>query len=299
MSRILIIEDEESIAELEKDYLELSGFEVEIESDGEAGLTKALHEDFDLLILDLMLPGVDGFEICRKVREVKNTPIIMVSAKKEDIDKIRGLGLGADDYITKPFSPSEMVARVKAHLARYERLIGSGTPDNEIVEIRGLKIDKTARRVWVNGEEKSFTTKEFDLLTFLAQNPNHVFTKEELFSKIWDMESIGDIATVTVHIKKIREKIEFNTAKPQYIETIWGVGYLNENRQPGNGWRKNPCNSLFESTAPGYFHLRSITFCIGKTASFYCGHRFRCHYPAYPHSAKRPPLTAARLGPES
>ena len=225
MKRILIIEDEESIAELEKDYLELSGFEVEIENDGAEGLKKALGEEFDLFILDLMLPGVDGFEICRKVREVKNTPIIMVSAKKEDIDKIRGLGLGADDYITKPFSPSEMVARVKAHLARYERLIGSSMPDNEIIEIRGLKIDKTARRVWVNGEEKNFTTKEFDLLTFLAQNPNHVYTKEELFNKIWDMESIGDIATVTVHIKKIREKIEFNTAKPQYIETIWGVGY--------------------------------------------------------------------------
>ena len=225
MKRILIIEDEESIAELEKDYLELSGFEVEIENDGAEGLKKALSEEFDLFILDLMLPGVDGFEICRKVREVKNTPIIMVSAKKEDIDKIRGLGLGADDYITKPFSPSEMVARVKAHLARYERLIGSSMPDNEIIEIRGLKIDKTARRVWVNGEEKNFTTKEFDLLTFLAQNPNHVYTKEELFNKIWDMESIGDIATVTVHIKKIREKIEFNTAKPQYIETIWGGGY--------------------------------------------------------------------------
>ena len=225
MKRILIIEDEESIAELEKDYLELSGFEVEIENDGAEGLKKALSEEFDLFILDLMLPGVDGFEICRKVREVKNTPIIMVSAKKEDIDKIRGLGLGADDYITKPFSPSEMVARVKAHLARYERLIGSSMPDNEIIEIRGLKIDKTARRVWVNGEEKNFTTKEFDLLTFLAQNPNHVYTKEELFNKIWDMESIGDIATVTVHIKKIREKIEFNTAKPQNIETIWGVGY--------------------------------------------------------------------------
>ena len=225
MKRILIIEDEESIAELEKDYLELSGFEVEIENDGAEGLKKALGEEFDLFILDLMLPGVDGFEICRKVREVKNTPIIMVSAKKEDIDKIRGLGLGADDYITKPFSPSEMVARVKAHLARYERLIGSSMPDNEIIEIRGLKIDKTARRVWVNGEEKNFTTKEFDLLTFLAQNPNHVYTKEELFNKILDMESIGDIATVTVHIKKIREKIEFNTAKPQYIETIWGVGY--------------------------------------------------------------------------
>ena len=217
MKRILIIEDEESIAELEKDYLELSGFEVEIENDGAEGLKKALGEEFDLFILDLMLPGVDGFEICRKVREVKNTPIIMVSAKKEDIDKIRGLGLGADDYITKPFSPSEMVARVKAHLARYERLIGSSMPDNEIIEIRGLKIDKTARRVWVNGEEKNFTTKEFDLLTFLAQNPNHVYTKEELFNKIWDMESIGDIATVTVHIKNIREKIEFNTANPQYI----------------------------------------------------------------------------------
>ena len=225
MKRILIIEDEESIAELEKDYLELSGFEVEIENDGAEGLKKALGEEFDLFILDLMLPGVDGFEICRKVREVKNTPIIMVSAKKEDIDKIRGLGLGADDYITKPFSPSEMVARVKAHLARYERLIGSSMPDNEIIEIRGLKIDKTARRVWVNVEEKNFTTKEFDLLTFLAQNPNHVYTKEELFNKIWDMESIGDIATVTVHIKKIREKIEYNNAKPQYIETIWGVGY--------------------------------------------------------------------------
>ena len=225
MSRILIIEDEVAIADLEKDYLELSGFEVALEEEGNQGLKRALEEDFDLLILDLMLPGLDGFEICRRFREVKNTPIIMISAKKEDIDKIRGLGLGADDYMTKPFSPSEMVARVKAHLARYERLIGSGSPENEIIEIRGLKIDKTARRVWINGEEKNFTTKEFDLLTFLAQNPNHVFTKEELFSKIWDMESIGDIATVTVHIKKIREKIEFNTAKPQYIETIWGVGY--------------------------------------------------------------------------
>ncbi len=225
MSKILIIEDEEAIADLEKDYLELSGFEVAIENRGDLGLERALKEDFDLFILDLMLPEVDGFEICRQIRDKKNTPIIMVSAKKDDIDKIRGLGLGADDYMTKPFSPSEMVARVKAHLARYERLIGSGTPQNEIVEIRGIKIDKTARRVWVNGEEKNFTTKEFDLLTFLAQNPNHVFTKEELFREIWDMESIGDIATVTVHIKKIREKIEFNTAKPQYIETIWGVGY--------------------------------------------------------------------------
>ena len=221
MSRILIVEDEVAIADLEKDYLELSGFE--IENDGKSGLERALNEDFDLFILDLMLPEVDGFEICKQIREKKNTPILMVSAKKDDIDKIRGLGLGADDYVTKPFSPSELVARVKAHLARYERLIGSNTVENDIVEIRGIKIDKTARRV--NGEERQFTTKEFDLLTFLAENPNHVFTKEELFRKIWDMESIGDIATVTVHIKKIREKIEMNTNKPQYIETIWGVGY--------------------------------------------------------------------------
>ena len=225
MSKILIVEDEAAIAELEKDYLELSGFEVELANDGMVGLEKAINQDYDLLILDLMLPGVDGFEICRQVRAEKNIPIIMVSAKKEDIDKIRGLGLGADDYITKPFSPSELVARVKAHMARYERLVGSAIEENKVIEIRGLKIDTTARRVWINGEEKAFTTKEFDLLTFLAAHPNHVYTKDELFSEIWDMESIGDIATVTVHIKKIREKIEFDTSKPQYIETIWGVGY--------------------------------------------------------------------------
>ena len=225
MSKILIVEDEEAIADLEKDYLELSGFEVEIASDGTSGLKKALEEGFHLVILDLMLPGVVGFEICRQIREVKNIPIIMVSAKKDDIDKIRGLGLGADDYMTKPFSPSELVARVKAHLNRYERLVSSNVKENSIIEIRGIKIDKTARRVWVNGEEKNFTSREFDLLAFLAENPNHVFTKEELFRRIWDMDSVGDIATVTVHIKKIREKIEVNSAKPQYIETIWGVGY--------------------------------------------------------------------------
>ena len=225
MSRILIVEDEESIAELERDYLELSGFEVEVEKDGSEGLRRALEEKYDMFILDLMLPGTDGFEICKAIRKEKNTPILMVSAKKDDIDKIRGLGLGADDYMTKPFSPSELVARVKAHLARYERLIASNPNTNEVIEIRGLKIDKTARRVYVDGEEKILTTKEFDLLTFLAQNPNHVFSKEELFREIWDMNSIGDIATVTVHIKKIREKIEFDTSNPQYIETIWGVGY--------------------------------------------------------------------------
>ncbi len=225
MNRILIIEDEEAIADLEKDYLELSDFQVQIENNGDSGLNAALAGDFDLIILDLMLPGMDGFEVCKKIREKKNIPILMVSAKKDDIDKIRGLGLGADDYMTKPFSPSELVARVKAHLSRYDRLVGSAQKRNDIVEIRGIKIDKTARRVWIDGEEKTFTTKEFDLLTFLAENPNHVYTKEELFREIWDMDSIGDIATVTVHIKKIREKIEFDTSKPQYIETIWGVGY--------------------------------------------------------------------------
>ncbi len=226
MSKILIIEDEEAIADLEKDYLELSDFQVQIENAGDVGLKAALEGDFDLVVLDLMLPGMEGFEVCKKIREEKNIPILMVSAKKDDIDKIRGLGLGADDYLTKPFSPSELVARVKAHLARYDRLVGtSQKAQNDIVEIRGIRIDKTARRVYVEGEERTFTTKEFDLLTFLAENPNHVFTKDDLFREIWDMDSIGDIATVTVHIKKIREKIEVDTAKPQYIETIWGVGY--------------------------------------------------------------------------
>ena len=223
--KILIVEDETSIADLEKDYLELSDFDVTICNNGEDGLKAALDQDFALVILDLMLPGIDGFEVCKKIRETKNIPILMVSARKDDIDKIRGLGLGADYYMTKPFSPSELVARVKAHLARYERLVGAGQPENDVIEIRGLKIDKTARRVFIDGVEKQFTTKEFDLLTFLAEHPNHVYSKEELFREIWDMDSIGDIATVTVHIKKIREKIEYDTSKPQYIETIWGVGY--------------------------------------------------------------------------
>ena len=225
MKKILIIEDEPSSAELEKDYLELSNFEVQIEQNGRVGLKRALEEEFDMFILDLMLPDMDGFDICREIRKEKNVPILMVSAKKDDIDRIRGLGLGADDYITKPFSPSELVARVKAHLARYETLTSADLTKNDEIKIRGIRIDKTARRVWVNDEEKAFTSKEFDLLTFLAENPNRVFSKEELFSTIWEMEPEGDIATVTVHIKKIREKIEYNTAKPQYIETIWGVGY--------------------------------------------------------------------------
>ncbi len=226
---ILIIEDEEAIAELERDYLEQAGYLVKIANDGDSGAERALAGDFSLIILDLMLPGIDGFEVCRMVREKKDIPILMVSAKKEDYDKVRGLGFGADDYITKPFSPSELTARVKAHLARYERLTGSAMQEmsrkNRTVEIRGLCIDKDARRVYVNGEEKIMTNKEFDLLTYLAERPNRVFTKDDLFRAIWAMEAVGDTATVTVHIKKIREKIEINSSDPQYIETIWGVGY--------------------------------------------------------------------------
>ncbi len=227
MGKILIIEDEADIADLEKDYLEMNGHEVDVKGNGVDGLAAAKANPYDLIVLDLMLPEMDGFEVCREIRKEMNIPVIMVSAKKDDIDKIRGLGLGADDYMTKPFSPSELVARVKAHLSRYERLVSAGQQKNEndVIEIRGLRIDKTARRVFVEGEEKPFTTKEFDLLAFLAENPNHVFTKEEIFRKIWDMESVGDIATVTVHIKKIREKIEKDNANPDYIETIWGVGY--------------------------------------------------------------------------
>ena len=225
MSKVLIVEDELPIAELEKDYLELSDFEVTIETDGNAGADKALSGDFDLIILDIMLPGTDGFEICKAIREKLDIPIILVSAKKEDIDKIRGLGLGADDYLTKPFSPSELVARVKAHLTRYRALTGDQDKENDIIERGRIKIDRTARRVYLQGIEKQFTTKEFDLLCFLAMNPNHVFTKEELFQEIWGFTSIGDIATVTVHIKKIREKVEYDSSKPEYIETIWGVGY--------------------------------------------------------------------------
>ena len=224
--KILIVDDDNNIAELISLYLTKECYDTKIVNDGEEAVREFHSFQPNLILLDLMLPGMDGFEVCKKIREEKNIPILMVSAKKDDIDKIRGLGLGADDYMTKPFSPSELVARVKAHMARYERLVGTNQKQqNDIVEIRGIRIDKTARRVYVDGVEKTFTTKEFDLLTFLAEHPNHVFTKEELFREIWDMESLGDIATVTVHIKKIREKIEFNTAKPQYIETIWGVGY--------------------------------------------------------------------------
>jgi DNA-binding response OmpR family regulator len=226
MKRILIIEDEKSIAELERDYLEINGYSVNIVLTGDEGLRQALEQPYDLILLDLMLPNIDGFEICKRLRAEKDIPIIMVSAKKEDYDKVRGLGLGADDYLVKPFSPNEMIARVKAHLSRYERLsMRQCQTVNREIFIRGLYIDQASRRVFINNKEVTFTTKEFDLLTFMSLNPNQVFSKEQLFEKLWGMESTGDISTVTVHIRKIREKIEQDSSNPQYIETLWGAGY--------------------------------------------------------------------------
>ena len=225
MAVLLIVEDDTATNEAICEYMSSAGHTTLSALDGEQGLQIAREKSVDLVVLDIMLPKRTGLEVLKELRRTSSIPVLMLTALDDEPTQAASFDEQADDYITKPFSPSELVARVKAHLARYERLIGSTAQKNDIIEIRGIRIDKTARRVWVNEEEKQFTTKEFDLLTFLAENPNHVFTKDELFSKIWDMESIGDIATVTVHIKKIREKIEFNTAKPQYIETIWGVGY--------------------------------------------------------------------------
>ncbi|SFB12003.1 MULTISPECIES: response regulator transcription factor [unclassified Bacillus (in: firmicutes)] len=225
MKKILVIEDEKSIAELERDYLEINGFTVEICLSGSLGLELALTKDYDLILLDLMLPHVDGYEICRQIRREKDIPIIIVSAKKEDIDKIRGLGLGADDYMVKPFSPNELVARVKAHLSRFDRLAGKQTRKVDELYIRGLYIDRTSRRVFINNKEVILTAKEFELLAFLASNPNQVFSKDHLFEKLWGLDSLGDITTVTVHIRKIREKVESDPSNPQYIETVWGAGY--------------------------------------------------------------------------
>ena len=226
MSKILIIEDDHEIACLERDYLAINGFEAEIKQDGISGLQAALSGAFDLVVLDVMLPGIDGFLALKKLREEMDIPVIMLSARGEDIDKIRGLGLGADDYMLKPFSPSELVARVRAHLARYQRLTGKTGGDKRLlVEMHGLTIDREDRRVFVQGTEKALTPKEFDILLFLAESPNRVFSKEDLFEKVWGLEVIGDSGTVVVHIRKLREKIEPDPQNPQYIETVWGAGY--------------------------------------------------------------------------
>ena len=227
MERILIIEDNVNIAELEKDYLKLNNFDVVIAYDGENGVEQAIKESFDLVILDLMLPKKSGFEVCAEIRKVKEIPILMVTAKKEDIDKIRGLGIGADDYIVKPFSPNELVARVKAHLTRYKRLTQNNITEgiNQKILIGELSIFPEDLRVYIRNKEIKLPNKEFELLYYLASNPNKVFSKDFLFDEIWGMEAIGDISTVTVHIKRLREKIEKDTSNPEYIETVWGSGY--------------------------------------------------------------------------
>ena len=225
MYNILVCDDEKDIVSALEIYLTADGYQIFTAYNGRQAVDILNKEEIHLVLMDIMMPEMNGISAMVKIREKSNVPVILLTAKSEDTDKILGLTVGADDYVTKPFSPSELVARVKAHISRYERLVGSTALKNDVIEIRGLKIDKTDRRVYVDNEEKVFTNKEFDILCFLASNPNKVFSKDELFSKIWNMDSIGDIATVTVHIKKIREKIEFDTSNPQYIETVWGVGY--------------------------------------------------------------------------
>ncbi|MGI6039940.1 MAG: response regulator transcription factor [Clostridiales bacterium] len=222
--RILIVEDDLSIAELERDYLAINGFECDIATDGVEGLKLALNNEYDLVILDIMLPGLDGFAVLSRIREEKDIPVLLISAKREEIDKIRGFGLGADDYITKPFSPSELVARVKMRIERYDRLTGR-KEKSSVLKIGELEIDRDAHKVFVSGVEKQLTAKEYDLLLFLAENPNRVFSREVLFDRIWGLEALGEVATVTVHIQRVREKIEKDTQNPQYIETVWGAGY--------------------------------------------------------------------------
>jgi DNA-binding response OmpR family regulator len=225
LNKILIIEDEVLIAELERDYLKANGFEVVLELDGKRGLELGLSGEFDLIILDLMLPQIDGFEICKQIRSKLDVPILIVSARQEDLYKITSLGFGADDYITKPFSPGELVARVHSHLSRYERYMRKAETKEDLLQIRNLSIDLSSRKVCIDRNEIYLTAKEFDVLSFLALNPNHVFSREHLFDKLWGWDSTGELNTVTVHIRKIREKIELNASNPQFIETIWGAGY--------------------------------------------------------------------------
>lgn len=224
MSKILIIEDDREIAEIERDYLELDGMEVETAYDGLSGLDTALSGNYDLILLDLMLPGMDGFSVCKRLREKLDVPILVVTARADDVDKIRGLGFGADDYIEKPFSPSVLVARVKANLSQYRRLKPLPAK-SAIVEAGPLRIDTEAHTAAVRGEQLTLTNKEYELLLFLARHPNQVFSREDLYELIWGLESMGDNITVAVHVNRLREKVEENPSKPQLIQTVWGVGY--------------------------------------------------------------------------
>ncbi|MDW7657318.1 MAG: response regulator transcription factor [Bacillota bacterium] len=226
MIKILIIEDDPSIAGLMRDYLEVAGFSADLCLSGNKGLEAIRTTAYDLILLDLMLPGLDGYDILRQTRSQTAAPILIVSARQEDIDKIKGLSLGADDYITKPFSPGELTARVKAHLAYAERLKKHyATPEPRTIKVRGLEVQPEDRRIFINGQEISLAAKEYDLLLFLVRHPNHVFSKEALFEQVWGLDAIGDTSTVTVHIARIREKIEVEPTGMQYIETVWGVGY--------------------------------------------------------------------------
>lgn len=230
MKRILIIEDDASIAELERDYLEIEGFDIQWVNNGQAGLRKALDEDFSLILLDVMLPGLDGFAVCRAIRKEKETPIMMVTAKREDIDKIRGLGLGADDYMIKPFNPAEMVARVKAHIQRYERVSRAASPVEDkvkstIITVGPMVIDQDSRIVTIDDVVIALTPREYDILLLLASNAGRVFTKEEIFERVWGLDAMGETSTIMVHIKRLREKIELPNRDVQLVETVWGVGY--------------------------------------------------------------------------
>ena len=225
MKNILIVEDDGDIAAIERDYLACSGYRVEIAADGATGLRKALGGGFDLILLDVMLPGMDGFAVCRQIREKSDVPILLVTARREDIDKILGLGLGADDYIEKPFSPSVLVARVKAHLARYERLTGGRERPSAELQAGGIRLNPDSRRVYVDGREVELKNKEYELLLFLLLHLDRVFSREELYEQVWGLEAMGDNATVAVHINRLREKLERDPAHPRYIQTVWDAGY--------------------------------------------------------------------------
>lgn len=225
MSRILIVEDDNNILQLERDYLEANGFETEFALDGNKGIQKALNGSFDLILLDIMLPGIDGFQVCKTIRETKNIPILLVSAKKEDLDKINGLGFGADDYIVKPFSPGELVARVKAHINRYNRLTKAANHSDEILKIGDLRLNKKSGDVRIKSTEINLTKKEFEVLYILAAQPDTVFSKNELFEKVWGYDSLGDTSTLTVHINRLRDKLKDADSDTDYIKTIWGRGY--------------------------------------------------------------------------
>lgn len=222
--KVLIVDDEKEIRELIRDYLEVEGFQVKMAEDGEQALDYFDSFKPDIIVLDIMLPKVDGMEICKIIRGKSNIPILMLSAKKSDVDKVLGLGLGADDYMTKPFSPKELVARIKAQLRRYNQLSKSNFKNNSL-EFKDLKIDLDGYNVYLEGEKVQFSAKEFEILKFLALNPERVYSREQIFDQIWGFNEFGDINTVTVHIRKIREKIEEDSSNPQYIETVWGVGY--------------------------------------------------------------------------